>query len=84
MSMKKCYWMKNTILVLTMIVYYGNCQVKHKPVVTHLYAKWNDTSLIQETAEYLAEENISTFWGFIQLIVENKTDFQKLGMCLYY
>ncbi|XP_057663509.1 UDP-glucose:glycoprotein glucosyltransferase [Diorhabda carinulata] len=41
---------------------------KSKSVTTLLEAKWQSTPLVLETAEYLADENIDFFWGFVDSI----------------
>lgn len=45
-------------------------QAKTKPVTTHLSAKWAHTPLLLETAEYMTEENLATFWGFIEAVAQ--------------
>lgn len=44
------------------------CQGKVKPVTTHLSAKWSHTPLLLETAEYMREESIATFWEFVEAV----------------
>jgi len=36
-------------------------------VTTLINAKWNETPLVLEAAEYLSDENPSYFWKFIDL-----------------
>lgn len=43
-------------------------QAKLKPITTHLTAKWSDTPLLLEASEYMSEESLATFWGFVESI----------------
>lgn len=45
-------------------------QAKGKPITTHLSAKWSNTPLLLEASEYMAEESLATFWGFVEAMVE--------------
>ncbi|XP_012274348.1 UDP-glucose:glycoprotein glucosyltransferase isoform X2 [Orussus abietinus] len=45
----------------------------NKYVTTLINAKWNDTPLVLEVAEYLNDENSNYFWSFIDK-VSNRTD----------
>lgn len=49
-------------------------QAKLKPVTTHLTAKWSDTPLLLEASEYMAEESLATFWGFVEAIAGMDSD----------
>ncbi|XP_028131393.1 UDP-glucose:glycoprotein glucosyltransferase [Diabrotica virgifera virgifera] len=52
---------------------------KSKSVTTLLEAKWQATPLVLETAEYLADENIDFFWGFVDSISSLETPLSSIG-----
>ncbi|CAG9863529.1 unnamed protein product [Phyllotreta striolata] len=57
----------NILYVITINNVEGKTK-KSKSVTTLLEAKWHATPLVMETAEYLAEENLDFYWGFIDSI----------------
>lgn len=52
---------------------------KSKSVTTLLDAKWEVTPLVLEVAEYLADENISFFWSYIDSITALKKAPVEIG-----
>lgn len=51
----------------------------NKYVTTLINAKWNDTPLVLEVAEYLNDENVNYFWRFIDAVAENENGLQNAG-----
>jgi UDP-glucose:glycoprotein glucosyltransferase len=47
----------------------------NKYVTTLINAKWNETPLILEAAEYLSDENPSFFWKFIDAFSNKINNF---------
>lgn len=52
---------------------------KSKSVTTLLEAKWESTPLVLEAAEYLANENVDYYWGFIDSISSLKPPLASIG-----
>jgi len=52
----------------------------NKYVTTLINAKWNETPLVLEAAEYLSDENPSYFWKFIDLYSKRISNL-VLGNC---
>ncbi|XP_059174574.1 UDP-glucose:glycoprotein glucosyltransferase 1-like isoform X2 [Physella acuta] len=48
---------------------------KQKPINIALSAKWNSTSLLLETSEFLAKESNEKFWEFTEKISEQEPSF---------
>ncbi|XP_045120712.1 UDP-glucose:glycoprotein glucosyltransferase 1-like isoform X4 [Portunus trituberculatus] len=74
------------VALCALILLFGEVsgQAKSKPITTHLTAKWPDSPLLLEASEYMAEESLATFWGFVETIAEmdvnayrEKTDKEK-------
>lgn len=60
-----------TSILLTFLVIsidYANSKKKPKSVTTVIDAKWEVTPLVLEMAEYLFEENPTSFWNFVDAI----------------
>ena len=76
---KMVKWTKLSIEILFLILSFVVCslhgQVKQKPVVTNLSAKWADTPLLLEAAEYIADESHTAFWGFVKMVSDKADDF---------
>ncbi|XP_043469354.1 UDP-glucose:glycoprotein glucosyltransferase [Leptopilina heterotoma] len=51
----------------------------NKYVTTLINAKWNDTPLVLEVAEYLNDENANYFWRFVDAVTENENGLQSDG-----
>ena len=60
-------------------------QAKLKPITTHLTAKWSNSPLLLETSEYMAEESVATFWGFVEAITQLDSDaYRKSKYYIYF
>lgn len=53
----------------------------NKYVTTLINAKWNETPLVLEAAEYLSDENPSYFWKFIDSYSRRISNL-TLGNCI--
>ncbi len=64
----------------------SECRKKSKFVTTLIDAKWYQTPIVLEIAEYLAEENINWFWSFVDDISDLETPLSTMGkiMKLHY
>lgn len=51
----------------------------NKFVTTLINAKWQDTPLVLEAAEYLNDENPNYFWRFVDEVCSKSSDFEKTG-----
>ena len=56
------------VWLASLLVWHVNAQVK--PVTTHLSAKWADTPLLQETAEFMQDESPGMFWEFVDAVAK--------------
>lgn len=56
-------------------------QKTNKYVTTLIDAKWKDTPIILEVAEYLNDENPSYFWSFINEVSRETNQFKINGRC---
>ena len=54
----------------------------NKYVTTLIDAKWKDTPIVLEVAEYLNDENPNHFWKFVDEMCHSSTDFEKSGMLM--
>ena len=54
----------------------------NKYVTTLIDAKWKDTPLVLEVAEYLNDENPNYFWRFVDEVCSRSSDFEKSGLYL--
>jgi len=75
------------ILLILSISSFSEAQKKRKPIITALNAKWNQTPLILEAAEYLNSESTDFFWIFVSTIsqigdLSTKTDEEKYELVL--
>lgn len=52
----------------------------NKYVTTLIDAKWKDTPLVLEVAEYLNDENPNLFWRFVDEVSSRSSDFEKSGL----
>lgn len=68
---------------LTLLIGEVKGQAKSKPITTHLTAKWPDSPLLLETSEYMAEESLATFWGFVETIAEMDADAYRKSKSLH-
>lgn len=57
----------------------SECRRKAKFVTTSIDAKWDQTPLVLEIAEFLADENINSFWSFVNDINELENPLSTLG-----
>lgn len=57
----------------------SECRRKAKFVTTSIDAKWDQTPLVLEVAEFLADENINSFWSFIDDLNELESPLSTLG-----
>uniref|UniRef100_A0A0N4ZS70 UDP-glucose:glycoprotein glucosyltransferase n=1 Tax=Parastrongyloides trichosuri TaxID=131310 RepID=A0A0N4ZS70_PARTI len=64
-------WQYILLLTLSILLTVQSSQKNDKLVITSLNAKWNHTSFIAETAEYIAKENDELFFKYIDLLTEN-------------
>eukprot|EP00092_Neocalanus_flemingeri_P004418 GFUD01004753.1.p1 GENE.GFUD01004753.1~~GFUD01004753.1.p1 ORF type:complete len:1525 (-),score=439.73 GFUD01004753.1:373-4947(-) len=75
------------VLLILSISSTVEAQKKRKPIITALNAKWNQTPLILEAAEYLNSESTDFFWTFVSTIskigdLSAKTDEEKYELVL--
>eukprot|EP00090_Calanus_glacialis_P019622 TRINITY_DN3011_c0_g1_i1.p1 TRINITY_DN3011_c0_g1~~TRINITY_DN3011_c0_g1_i1.p1 ORF type:complete len:1524 (+),score=468.92 TRINITY_DN3011_c0_g1_i1:46-4617(+) len=66
---------------------FAEAQKKRKPIITALNAKWNQTPLVLEAAEYLNSENSDFFWSYVSALskigdLSSKTDEEKYELVL--
>lgn len=73
-------------IVLFLICDFGICQQtvssKSFPITTLINAKWEQTPLHLEIAEYLADENPNLFWDFIKDVTDLETPLSSYGKWL--
>lgn len=71
------------VYILLYIVLWNQNQVcskqKPKSVTTLIEAKWNETPLVLEVTEYLANENQEYFWTFIDSLTSLTPTLSELG-----
>lgn len=51
----------------------------NKYVSTFINAKWKETPLVLEVAEYLNDENPNFFWKFVDEVSHKSSEFEKSG-----
>lgn len=77
-----------SILLIFVISGLGECQEtissKSFPITTLINAKWKQTPLHLEIAEYLADENANLYWDFLKDITELETTLSSYGTCYKY
>ena len=56
----------------------------NKYVTTLIDAKWKETPLVLEVAEYLNDENPNYFWKFTDEVCSRTSDFEKSGLHFFY
>jgi hypothetical protein len=56
----------------------------NKYVTTLINAKWKDTPLVLEVAEYLNDENPNYFWKFVDEVSCRSSEFENLGWCILF
>lgn len=70
-------------ITLVLICDFGKCQQtvssKSFPITTLINAKWEQTPLHLEIAEYLADENPNLYWDFIKDITDLETPLSSYG-----
>lgn len=77
--------MKLSTIALSVILFINfcynvDCKKKNsKSVTTLLEAKWLDTPLVLEIAEYLADESVDYYWNFIDSISSLNPPFKSIG-----
>lgn len=71
------------LFALILLVGEVSGQAKSKPITTHLSAKWPDSPLLLETSEYMAEESLATFWGFVETIAEMDVNAYRESKSFY-
>ena len=64
----KMSWLLVCIFSLVQACIAEEHSIKSKYISTNLDAKWEQTPLIHEVAEYLSEENNEYFWDFVDQI----------------
>lgn len=57
----------------------SQCRRKSKAVTTLIDAKWYQAPLVLEIAEFLADENINSFWAFVDEISSLLPPLSTLG-----
>lgn len=57
----------------------SECRRKAKFVTTSIDAKWDQTPLVLEIAEFLADENANSFWSFVSDLNELEVPLSTLG-----
>lgn len=57
----------------------SECRKRAKFVTTSIDAKWDQTPLVLEIAEFLADENINSFWSFINDVNNLEKPLSTLG-----
>ena len=58
--------------------------VKTYPITTLINAKWLQTPLYLEIAEYLSDEDPTFFWDFIESLSYLEIPLKDVGKLLYY
>lgn len=75
--------MRKLIFIFLIWTYHSlapsECRKKTKFVTTFIDAKWYQTPIVLEVAEFLADENIGSFWYFINDISNLETSLCTLG-----
>lgn len=75
--------MRKLIFIFLIWTYHSlaptECRKKTKFVTTFIDAKWYQTPLVLEVAEFLADENIGFFWSFINDINNLETSLCMQG-----
>lgn len=62
----------------------ANAGKKSFPITTLINAKWTQTPLYLEIAEYLADENEGLYWEFVKSLNELDTPLSEIGKSLKY
>lgn len=57
---------------------------KPKFVTTSIDARWNQAPLILEISEFLADENINSFWAFLDDVSSLETPLSTLGEFFFF
>ena len=52
----------------------------NKYVTTLIDAKWKDTPIVLEVAEYLNDENPNYFWKFVDAVSKEDNELQNCGL----
>lgn len=71
---------RNLVTCLLLCVLYvslAESTTKSYPITTLINAKWEQTPLYLEIAEYLADENPALYWDFLKVIVELDTPLSQ-------
>lgn len=83
------FWEVPFVVFLTLCVLSSSrvdCQEvtssKSFPITTLINAKWEQTPLHLEIAEYLADENANLYWDFLKDITELETTLSSYGKLL--
>lgn len=58
----------------------SQCRRKSKAVTTLIDAKWYQTPLVLEIVEFLADENLNSFWAFVDEISSFQPPLSTLGI----
>lgn len=69
---------------LLLLVWRVRGQAKVKPITTHLSAKWSNTPLLLEASEYMAEESLATFWGFVEAMAQEDPHTYSKSKYFFY
>jgi len=67
------------LCILCHLLVPSQCRRKSKTVTTLIDAKWYQTPLVLEIAEFLAEENVNSFWAFVDEISSLQPPLSTLG-----
>ena len=65
----------------SLLLLFCGCVVCDSPktVSMNLSARWGETSLLLETAEFLAQESRDKFWQFVDRVVESSTSEEDVA-----
>lgn len=64
----QCRFLSLVFLLFLISSHPSTAQKKRKPIVTQLNAKWDQTPMILEASEFLAEESNDKFWDFVSFV----------------
>ncbi|KAK5645916.1 hypothetical protein RI129_004380 [Pyrocoelia pectoralis] len=67
-----------SLVVCLLLISSVSSKSKSKSVTTLLDAKWKVTPLVLEVAEYLGDENVDTYWNFIDSICSLNTPLESI------
>ncbi|VDN59239.1 unnamed protein product [Dracunculus medinensis] len=69
-------------LLLFIVIIIINGEINKKTVTTSLHAKWSQTSFLAETSEFIAKDDNSLFWSYID-IINSEINTEQWPSCSY-